>query len=111
VRAARQAVIEMGRVFHSGAVLLDEDRLPASGYQQLRRDLAVAGLHFADDTDAEQKLTAFRNTYEPFVNGLANYLVLSLPDWSPTSHLDNWQNNPRGKSAKQLIESVPAKPE
>ena len=109
---ARQAVIEMGRVFQVGALALAEDRLPSGNYERLRRGLAAAGLEFADQDSAEQTLAAFRNTYEPFVNGLARYLVLSLPDWLPSgSLLDNWQNNPRGKSAKQLIDSVAAKPE
>jgi hypothetical protein len=109
---ARQAVIEMGRVFHVGVVSTDQDRLPADNFERLRHELQLAGLEFADDGDAEQKLAAFRNTYEPFLNGLARYLVLPLPDWLPTgSGLDNWQNNPRGKSAKQLIDSMAAKPE
>ena len=109
---ARQAVIEMGRVFQAGALPLDEDRLPSQKFEQLRSDFTNAGLEFADVADAEQKLAAFRNTYEPFLNGLAHYLVLALPDWLPAANgLDNWQNSPRGKSAKQLIDSVPAKPE
>lgn len=109
---ARQAVIEMGRVFQAGALPLEEDRLPSHKFEQLRSDFTAAGLDFADDADAEQKLAAFRNTYEPFLNGLAHYLVLPLPDWLPAGNgLDNWQNSPRGKSAKQLIDSVPAKPE
>ncbi len=109
---ARQAVIEMGRVFQAGALPLEEDRLLCEDYQRMRRDLAEAGLEFADESDAEQKLAAFRNTYEPFLNGLARYLVLSLPVWLPDGNLlDNWQTNPRGKSAKQLIDSVSAKPE
>jgi len=109
---ARQAVIEMGRVFHQGVLALDEDRLPRDRFEQLRSELAAAGLEFADEGDAEQKLAAFRNTYEPFLNGLAQYLVLILPEWLPEGDsLDNWQNNPRGKSAKQLMESVPANPE
>ena len=109
---ARQAVIEMGRVFHLGPLPPATDRLPSENFELLRRDLANAGLQFADEGDPEQKLAAFRNTYEPFVNGLADYLVLPLPDWLPTGGgLDNWQNNPRGKTAKQLIDSVPAKPE
>lgn len=109
---ARQAVIEMGRVFQVGTLPLAEDRLPAQNFERLRREFAGAGLHFADDEDSEQRLAAFRNTYEPFLNALAAYLVLALPDWLPSgSGLDNWQNNPRGKSAKQLIDSVPAKPE
>jgi voltage-gated potassium channel Kch len=109
---ARQAVIEMGRVFQVGVLPLDLDRLPSTGFQRLRHELELAGLQFADPGEAEQRLAAFRNTYEPFLNGLARYLVLTLPDWLPDgSALDNWQNNPRGKTAKQLIESVQAKPE
>jgi hypothetical protein len=109
---ARQAVIEMGRVFHLGPLPLGTDRLPSENYAVLRRNFAEAGLQFADEGDAEQKLAAFRHTYEPFLNGLADYLVLPLPDWLPAGGgLDNWQNNPRGKTAKQLIDSVPAKPE
>ena len=109
---ARQAVIEMGRVFQVGPLVPDRDRLPSEDFERLRREFEDAGLQFADESDAEQKLAAFRNTYEPFLNGLANYLVLSLPDWLPTgAALDNWQNNPRGKTARQLIDSVSAKPE
>jgi hypothetical protein len=29
----------------------------------------------------------------------------------PANDLDNWQNNPRGKIAKQLIDSAAAQPE
>jgi hypothetical protein len=109
---ARQAVVEMGRVFHAGPRPLGEDRLPSLNYQQLCANLEETGLTFGDIGDAEERLAAFRNTYEPFLNGLADYLVLSLPDWLPSENqLDNWQNSPRGKSAKQLIEAVSPKPE
>jgi len=109
---AREAVIEMGRVFRTGLVPLQQDRLAGDRFQTLRHELGVAGLEFADDEDAEQRLAAFRSTYEPFLKGLADYLVLSLPDWLPSgTAVDNWQNNPRGKTARQLMESVSAKPE
>jgi hypothetical protein len=109
---ARQAVIEMGRVFQVGSRPFAENRLSSPNYARLCRDIAEAGLQFGDEAVAEQKLSAFRATYEPFLNGLAWYLVLSLPDWLPVENqLDNWQNSPRGKSAKQLIESVTARPE
>ena len=109
---AREAVIEMGRVFRTGLVPLQQDRLAGDRFQTLRHELGAAGLEFADDEDAEQRLAAFRSTYEPFLKGLADYLVLSLPDWLPSgTAVDNWQNNPRGKTARQLMESVSAKPE
>ncbi|MDQ1472793.1 MAG: hypothetical protein QOJ99_4273 [Bryobacterales bacterium] len=109
---SRQAVVEMGRVFQVGARPLPTERLPSADYQQICSRLADAGLQFGDDSDAEQRLAAFRNTYEPFLNGLSNYLVVPLPAWLPDEdQLDNWQNSPRGKSARQLIEAVDAKPE
>jgi hypothetical protein len=109
---ARQAVIEMGRVFQIGPRPFTEDRLSSQDFDQLSRRLAEAGLRFSDESEAELRLTAFRNTYEPFLNGLAYHLVLPLPAWLPAeTQLDNWQNNPRGKTAKQLIESMPATPE
>jgi hypothetical protein len=109
---ARQAVIEMGRVFQVSTRVLDSDRLPAPDFATLTARLSDAGMTFGDPADAEQKLAAFRQTYEPFLNGLAEYLVLTLPQWLPgENQLDNWQNSPRGKSAKQLVEAVEAKPE
>ncbi|MEO8052123.1 MAG: potassium channel family protein [Acidobacteriota bacterium] len=108
----RQAVMEMGRVFQVGVRPLEEDRLASANFHQLCANLAEVGLTFGAAGDAEEKLAAFRNTYEPFLNGLAHYLVLALPDWlAPQDQLDNWQNSPRGKSAKQLIEAVSPKPE
>jgi Ion channel len=109
---ARQAVIEMGRVFKVGARPLEEDRLPPEDFKRMCANLVDVGLLCGDFEDSEQKLAAFRKTYEPFLNGLAYYLVLPLPPWLPgENQMDNWQSGPRGKSAKQLIDTVPAKPE
>jgi hypothetical protein len=95
---SRQAVMEMGGVFQVGARPLVEDRLPSANYHRLCANLAEAGLMFGDSNDAEEKLAAFRNTYEPFLNGLAYYLVQSLPEWlPPENQLDNWQTSPRGR--------------
>jgi len=78
----------------------------------MRIDLRDAGLELADDDAAEQRLHDFRSTYEPFVNTLAEYLLLNLPAWLPPKEtLDNWQNSPRGRSAKRLVEAAPEKQE
>jgi hypothetical protein len=108
---ARQAVIEMGRVFQVGTRPLGDDRLSSQNFRRLSTSLTEAGLQFVEEGEAEQTLAAFRNTYEPFLSGLAHYLVLSLPNWLSTDNqLDNWQNSPRGKTARQLIESIPTNP-
>jgi voltage-gated potassium channel Kch len=109
---ARQAVVEMGRVFKVGPRPFSQDRLPPEDFVRLRANLAEADLQFGDEDEAERTLAAFRNTYEPFLNGLADHLIIVLPPWlSQDNQLDNWQNSPRGKSAKQLIEAVPANPD
>ena len=99
-------MIEMGRVFQAGVATTDTDRLPAEKFERLRLELDLAGLEFAENSgqlSPEEKLTAFRQTYEPFLHALARYLVLPLPDWLPVgTGIDNWQNNPRGKTAQAV---------
>ncbi len=108
---ARLALIEMGRVLGAGPRPFEEERLSIGGFAEIKNRLAAAHLRFVDEEEAEERLAAFRDTYEPFLNGLAHHLLLSLPGWSSNvNQLDNWMNSPRGKSAKRLIKSVESEP-
>jgi len=108
---ARLALIEMGRVLGVKPRNLGMDRLPPEAFGELSRELENVELRFVDPNSAEERLSAFRNTYEPFLDGLAGHLVLALPSWMPESdQVDNWVNTPRGKTAKRLLEGVEAKP-
>jgi Ion channel len=109
---ARLAVIEMLRVLSVKPRPLERDRLSAPFFQEVKARLADADLLFVDENEAEERLVAFRSTYEPFLHGLAHHLLLSLPDWKPDpEHVDNWVNSPRGRSAKRLLDSVSPEPE
>jgi hypothetical protein len=109
---ARLAVIEMGRVLGVGPRTFEENRLPSAAFNTLKAELAESELCFVDEHEAEERLAAFRNTYEPFLNGLAQHLMLVLPSWAPDpAQVDNWVNSPRGRSAKRLLETVEAEPE
>jgi hypothetical protein len=109
---ARLAVIEMGRVLGVGPRNAPADRLPPEAFTELRNKLFSAGIPFVDEQEWEQRLSSFRRTYEPFLNGLADHLILSLPSWCPDpSQVDNWFRSPRGKSAKRLLDSVEPNPE
>lgn len=102
---ARLAITELTRIFQTPIRAPDSDRLPSVSFVTLRRILAEAGLQFEDE-EAEDRLRAFRATYEPFLNGLSQYLLLPIPPWfADENELDNWQNSPRGRTAKQLVES------
>jgi hypothetical protein len=108
---ARLALIEMGRVLGAGPRPFEEQRLSSGGFAEIKSRLTAARLGFVDEEQAEERLAAFRDTYEPFLNGLAHHLLLSLPAWSPTvEQLDNWMNSPRGRSAKRLLDSVESEP-
>ncbi|MDQ6666282.1 MAG: ion channel [Acidobacteriota bacterium] len=106
---ARLAITELCRIFEISGRPLDRDRLPHAEFQRMQRVLSEADWIFEDE-NPESELVAFRATYEPFVKGLADYFVLLTPPcMAPEGALDNWQNSPRGRSAKQLIEAVPEK--
>jgi hypothetical protein len=108
---ARLALIEMGRVLGVGPRTFEKDRLPSAAFATMKNKLAHSELCFVDEHEAEERLAAFRNTYEAFLNGLAQHLVLVLPSWAPDpDQIDNWANSPRGKSAKRLLETVAAEP-
>jgi hypothetical protein len=104
---SRLTITELTRIFQTPVQPPAVDRLPSDGFRRLRDALSKSELEF-DDDDAENRLAAFRATYEPFLNGLSDYLLLPLPSWVPAEDsLDNWQNSPRGRSAKRLIDAVP----
>lgn len=108
---ARLAVIEMGRVLGVGPQSAEQDRLSRAAFAEMKDELARCELFFVDEEAAEERLTAFRNTYEPFLNGLAHHLQLELPRWTPApDQIDNWVNSPRGRSAKRLLDAVEPEP-
>ncbi len=108
---ARLAIIELSRVLAVKPQVSGETRLPSSRYARMRAELAASGMMIIDDDQAEDRLSAFRSTYEPFLAGLAEYLLLTLPGWLPDGEpLDNWQNSPRGRSAKRLVEAIVSQP-
>jgi hypothetical protein len=82
------------------------DRLDNAAFDQLARALATAGFHF-DDCDARILLHALRATYEPLVDTLATYFMLSTPDWRPTTiSQDRWAAGPRGTLTRRLLEEL-----
>ena len=54
--------------------------------------LAETGVTLRGDVATEQILREFRRMYEPNVQALSNYLLISLPQWFRTSETpDSWQ--------------------
>jgi hypothetical protein len=108
----RLAIVEMCRVLGVKPRTTGGDRIAPSAFDSLRAELGALGVDFLEGEGVEERFSAFRATYEPFLNGLAEHLVLTIPDWTLASdQLDNWANSPRGRTAKRLVEIVPGTPD
>jgi len=89
---ARQAVVELSQIFITSPPALAPDRLPPSSLSVLGNMLAETGVTLRDDLATEQTLCELRRMYEPSVQALSNYLLISLPPWFRISETpDSWQ--------------------
>jgi hypothetical protein len=91
---SRHAAVDLALIFGVVATPPREDRLPAERLQLLRERLRTAGLGVREDAAADAKLAELRAMYEPFVNAMASFLVLTLPAIVPEqAPVDNWQTS------------------
>jgi len=107
----RLAAVELCRVFHLRVAASTRERLIAPDFERLRDQLADSGLNLSEPDAAEQKLAILRSTYEPFLRALSEHFLLSLPPWRREQESGNWQISAGGATARQMVESTPAKPD
>jgi len=111
---ARHAVTDIAHILRARPQTLQPDRLPPQEFERLRAGLAPTGIRFcsADATasEAEKRLGEMREMYEPYVNGLAQRLLLSLPPWIPAGEAHYnwrttaWQRSLGGEAASALAD-------
>jgi hypothetical protein len=112
---ARHAAVDLCLVFRIQPIPPVPNRLPPAGFQVLLERLKRAdGVLSAEIMEAqpaeiaavEARLTELRGMYEPFVNGLGDYLAFTLPVFYPErSTADNWQTSawmPRVPGIREL---------
>jgi len=89
---ARHAVVELTQNFILSPPAPARDRLPPSSFTVLRKMLAEADVSMRAGTATEQELSELRRMYEPYVQALGKYLLISLPPWFRISETpDSWQ--------------------
>jgi len=70
------------------------NRLSPEDFARMRDALAEVGLNLQHEEDAEKRLYEIRLIYEPFVNALADHLLVNLPPWIlATRTVDDWQTS------------------
>jgi hypothetical protein len=91
---ARHAAVDLTLVFYIKPTPTEPDRLPVDSLRQLKDQLEAEGIPFPKGADAERKLAELRGMYEPFLNGLAQYFLLRMPDFFQARlTADNWQTS------------------
>ncbi len=70
------------------------DRLSTEQFMALRAAMKSAGLQLGEPAGAEEALRKLRGTYEPFIQGLAERLLLNVPPLTTADGVpDNWQRS------------------
>jgi hypothetical protein len=91
---ARHAAVDLAQAFQTPPLPPDPDRLPPDLLQRLRAQLRAAQRDAHDGELVEAKLTELRQMYEPFVNALGDFFLMSLPPiLSDQPPVDNWQTS------------------
>ncbi len=91
---ARHAAVDLAQVYGTPPLNPKLNRLSNDDFIRLRDALADVGLVFHLEEDAEKRLYEIRRSYEPFVNALADHLLVNLPPWIPaTKTVDDWQTS------------------
>lgn len=106
---ARHAAVDLAQVVNATYDAHAEDRLPADQLEKLQKALVAVGMRVKADDEADKKLLKLRSLYEPYCEGLARRLLLSVPPWlHDEKKKDNWQSGPwdRAILAKGLGERV-----
>jgi hypothetical protein len=109
---ARHAAVDLAQIFRQPPPRLrmtptdaKNGRLSSAENARLRDLLATVGSTFDAGADgvaegSEGRLDQLRALYEPYLDGLAEYLLMPLPPWvPPLGALDDWQTTADGVTA------------
>lgn len=92
---ARHAVVDLAQVVRARYDPSLPERFSDEDLASLRQALAGRGLKLREGAEFDDKLEHLRSLYEPYVQGMALNLLITLPPWM---HLekgkDNWEGGP-----------------
>ncbi|MGH9477245.1 MAG: potassium channel family protein [Terriglobales bacterium] len=95
---ARHALVDLSQVLNTAPRRFDQERMPFTDLQALRKLLASTGLavscHGDLENEGDQRLYDLRMMYEPYVNALSRQLLMPVANWSPAALVvDNWRTS------------------
>jgi hypothetical protein len=109
---ARHAVVDLAHIFNTPPRPPEPERLAIDDLAKLRSILAEAGVNLRAGVEADKKLSALRRMYEPYVNALADHLLMRVPVWVPlTKILDSWKTSAWERTSTETESSSLKHPE
>ena len=91
---ARHAAVDLAQIYGTPPVNPKLSRLSHDDFIRIHDALSEVGLEFREGENAEKHLYDIRRSYEPFVNSLADHLLVNLPPWIQTIKMvDDWQTS------------------
>ena len=100
---ARHVTVDLAQVLKTPPIPPAHDRLPQADLEQLRSKLREHCPGLRDGPEATERLTELRRMYEPYLNAMAEYLILELPGWLPREGVpDNWQTSAWERAVKRI---------
>ena len=104
---ARYAVGDLSQVLNTPPTVPKPDRLPPADVARLRELLAGAGIALREGAAAERQLAELRRLYEPYVNAMAQLVLLALPAWLPDPGVpDDWETTPWQGSPEEAVDAL-----
>jgi Ion channel len=92
---ARHAVVDLAQVVRARYDTTIPDRFSEEELTRVRQLLSDRGLKLRDGGEFEDKLAHLRSLYEPYVQGMARNLLITLPPWiHAEKKKDNWEAGP-----------------
>jgi hypothetical protein len=89
----RHAVGDLTSVLNVSPRPPSGDRLDHAAARRLWEIASSRGLLTESQSDAHERLTAIRASYEPYIQGLGDRLLMALPPWVPAiGATDNWES-------------------
>jgi Ion channel len=95
----RHAIVDLAQILSSPPKPPDPDRLAPADFEKLSGTLQKAGMRLEREARIGEKVANLRAMYEPFVNSMAEYLLLRLPPWTHSGRVDNWRTSAWGRIA------------
>jgi len=103
----RHAIVDLAQVFGIKPEPPREERVTSEGIIRLRRLLQRDEFPERGETEVEAKLLELRSLYEPFVQGMGEYFMITIPTWTSAAHsTDNWRTSAWGRIAAGAVPHV-----